>query len=312
MPIVDLQGVRLNYISVGPNELTEHGCPPLVLLHGLAGSHAYWYLRMAPALAQSRQVIMVDLRGHGRSSTPPTGYSAEVMAADVRCLVDHLEIERAHVLGHSFGGNVGLHFACRNPDRTATLTLADVRVRALQPHVDLRHWVGWSRYRDYLDKVGIPFDESADDVSFVLLERAARLRVEQPNRMKDLQGLLPSPFAGAGGETAARRWLELLATTTACHDILHGEGLVEDDLRALAVPTLLLYGEYSHVLPTACALRDVVARARMEIVPGAGHFFPTKYPERLVDAVTVFLEEDEASRAPAERAPMQADVQAGL
>src|SRR5262249_10286306 len=157
---------------------------------------AFWYLRIAPPLAQRHRVIMLDLRGHGRSSMPPRGYSGDSIAADLRALLDHLDIERVHLVGHSFGGNAALHFACLFPERMATLTLADVRVRSLQPKVELKKWAAWAQIRSYFDQVGIAIDEAAEDVGFELFERVARLRVEQPERLEQSLAHVASPFTG--------------------------------------------------------------------------------------------------------------------
>ena len=58
-------------------------------------------------------MTMYDLRGHGRSGSPPRGYSPRVMADDLRDLMDALAIDRAHIISHSFGGQIALHFAGR-------------------------------------------------------------------------------------------------------------------------------------------------------------------------------------------------------
>jgi pimeloyl-ACP methyl ester carboxylesterase len=206
MPVLDLPDVRLNYLSLRPTDSAGDDEPPFLLIHGLAANLAFWYARIAPALARRHRVVMFDLRGHGRTSMPAHGYACDRMAADARALLDHLEIDRAHVVGHSFGGNVALHFACRSPDRTASLTMADVRVRALQPRVDLSAWSAWPRMRGYLAQVGIDVDESAEDVGFELFNRMARVRLEPAKDGTQLPVLALSPFAGAGGEAAARLW----------------------------------------------------------------------------------------------------------
>src|SRR5262245_8041617 len=111
MPFLDLPDVRLNYACLEPSDPRGCGREPVVLIHGLASSLAFWYFRIAPDLARQHRVVMLDLRGHGRSSMPATGYAGAAMAADLHALLDHLAVERAHVIGHSFGGNVALQFA---------------------------------------------------------------------------------------------------------------------------------------------------------------------------------------------------------
>jgi pimeloyl-ACP methyl ester carboxylesterase len=290
MPFLDLPNVRLNYVSMGPNE--PHGDrAPFLLVHGLAANLAFWYLRIAPALARHHRVVMLDLRGHGRSSMPPTGYGGQSMAGDLRDLLDRLGIDQVHLVGHSFGGNVGLHFACHHPERMASLTLADVRVRSLQPRVDLHKWAAWPQCQGYLDKLGITIDETADEVGFELFEHIARIRLEQPERLQQSLGQVALPFTGSGGDAAARCWLDLLATTSARDELTSGTRTCPTEIAALGIPTLLVYGELSQALPTAFSLQQSVPGARLEIVPNAGHFFPAKYPERLLKPLLEFVEQ---------------------
>ena len=289
MPFLDVPDVRLNYVSMGPTETVGADRPPFLLVHGLAANLAFWYARIAPALARHHRVVMFDLRGHGRSSMPPAGYNCDQMADDARALLDHLQIKRAHVVGHSFGGNVALHFACRWPARTASLTMADVRVRSVQPRVDLQAWSAWPRIRSHLAQVGIEIDETADEIGFHLFDRIARLRLEQRPENAPSPVLALSPFAGAGGEAAARLWVKLIETTTAGEELVHGAGLPLADIQRIAAPTLLVYGELSQTLPTAFGLRRLLPSNRLEIAPGSGHFFPTKHPERLVAPLLAFV-----------------------
>jgi len=282
---LNLRDVRLNYVSMAPKEPSGDR-PPFLLVHGLAANLAFWYLRMAPALARHHRVVMLDLRGHGRSSMPPSG---DEMAGDLHALLDHLGIDRVHLAGHSFGGNVALHFACRYPERMASLTLADVRVRSLQPKVELQKWAAWRQCRSYLDQLGIKIDEAAEDVGFELFERLARLRLERPELLEQ-QSLahVASPFSGAGGEVAARRWIELLETTSAREDLTNGVRTSPAEIERLVAPILLVYGELSQALPTATHLKQLVPQTRLEIVPGAGHFFPGRFPGRLIDPLLAF------------------------
>jgi pimeloyl-ACP methyl ester carboxylesterase len=289
MPILELPDVRLNYLSLGPTEPADDDRPPFLLIHGLAANLAFWYARIAPALARRHRVVMFDLRGHGRSSMPKTGYACSRMADDVCALLDHLRIDRAHVVGHSFGGNVALHFACRWPERMASLTMADVRVRAVQPRVDLQAWSAWPRMRDCLAQVGVVVDESAEEVGFELFNRIARVRLEATSTAEQSPVLALSPFAGAGGEAAARLWLKLIETTSAPGDLVEGAGVTLEEIRRVAAPTLLVYGENSQTMPTAVGLQGILPSARLEVAAGVGHFFPTKRPELLIGPLLGFV-----------------------
>ena len=94
MPMIEANGVNFHYLQAGSG-------PPLVMLHGLSGNLAVWHLGMVPLLQDSFRITTYDLRGHGKSSVPPSGYSTRDMAQDLVALMDALEIETADLLGHT-------------------------------------------------------------------------------------------------------------------------------------------------------------------------------------------------------------------
>ena len=95
--------------------------PPLFLLHGYPQTHAMWH-RLAPKLAPHFRLILLDLRGYGSSSVPPTvpdhsTYSKRAMARDVVEIADQLGIERFFLCGHDRGGRVAYRLALDHPGR---------------------------------------------------------------------------------------------------------------------------------------------------------------------------------------------------
>lgn len=95
---------------------------PLLLLHGFFGSHRDWaHVFDLDDLGRSYQVIMPDLRGHGRSSNPSPTTTHRQSALDVIALLDHLGIERCQAVGISFGGNILLHVATRQRERVQAM-----------------------------------------------------------------------------------------------------------------------------------------------------------------------------------------------
>ena len=103
---------------------------PVVLLHGYPQSGVCWH-RVAPALAERYSVVVPDLRGYGRSSTPPdddvhTVYAKRTMAADVVALMSSLGHERFAVVGHDRGGRVGYRLAIDHPARVERLCTLDI------------------------------------------------------------------------------------------------------------------------------------------------------------------------------------------
>ncbi len=115
-----INGVRIHYLD------RDGGPPPIVLLPGLsANAHAFDGL-IAAGLSPRFRTIAPDLRGRGDSGKPDTGYTLEDHAADVLGLLDHLGIERATILGHSFGGLLTIYLAAHYPKRVSKIVLIDV------------------------------------------------------------------------------------------------------------------------------------------------------------------------------------------
>jgi pimeloyl-ACP methyl ester carboxylesterase len=96
--VTDVDGTSIAWTEVGSG-------PPLVLLHGLADSHRTWRA-VAPQLASRFRVLMPDLPGHGLSGRPDAPYTLDWYAHTLGAWLDAANVERAHVVGHSFGGGV--------------------------------------------------------------------------------------------------------------------------------------------------------------------------------------------------------------
>jgi pimeloyl-ACP methyl ester carboxylesterase len=104
-----VNGISLYYATIG------HG-PPVLLLHGGLANSDYWG-HLVTALAPHHTVILVDSRGHGRSTRDARPYGYDLMADDVVALLDTLHIAKADVVGWSDGAILGLDLAIRHPDR---------------------------------------------------------------------------------------------------------------------------------------------------------------------------------------------------
>lgn len=107
--------------------VSEHGSadgsPPVLLLHGWAGSRRS-FAALLPLLPASLRVLALDLRGHGDADKPPDGYDLPTLAADVVAALDALGIGRAVLVGASSGGYVAQQVAVAAPERVAGLVLA--------------------------------------------------------------------------------------------------------------------------------------------------------------------------------------------
>ena len=110
--------INLFYLEWG------RGKEPLILLHGMADLSLVWS-SLGEFLADEYHIIAPDLRGHGESSKPQTGYSAHNIINDLEALMNDLELENAHVLGHSWGGKIAALWANNSPQRFRSLILVD-------------------------------------------------------------------------------------------------------------------------------------------------------------------------------------------
>src|SRR6266849_4972074 len=112
---VTINGMQMYYVLHGQGE-------PLVLLHGFTGSSSDWSLFFHD-LASEYQLVIPDLRGHGRSTNPSMEFTFRQCALDVFALLDHLGIDRFKAIGMSGGGNTLLHMATQQPGRVAAMVL---------------------------------------------------------------------------------------------------------------------------------------------------------------------------------------------
>jgi len=298
MPLAILNGTRIHYQRVGEG-------PDLVLVHGIAANLAFWFPRVAPALARGHRVTAYDLRGHGLSAMPAAGYTPADMADDLGGLLDHLAIERADLVGHSFGGMVCLEYAARHPGRVRSLTLADATVNALQSIDSGQDWAYWNTWRQQLESVGITVPSDLPKVTYGLLEELA-----DPQRLETRQKKHPGEFfvpfgRWNGARRTARKWLSLLRTTEAWKEMQSGGPTVEE-IRGIGHPSLLIFGERSRWLRTCRVLAETLPNAETVIVPGAGHFFPILKPLAFAGHLEAFLERNGTGAAAAMAAGGQA------
>src|SRR5215216_3008269 len=117
MPYIDLNDAKIYYESFGEDK-PDH--TPIVLIHGSTiDSHTDWD-SVIPALARHYKVLAPDCRGHGRSNNPNMSYSFKELADDVAAFVRAMGYERAHIIGHSNGGNVALVTLVKHPEIVQT------------------------------------------------------------------------------------------------------------------------------------------------------------------------------------------------
>jgi pimeloyl-ACP methyl ester carboxylesterase len=283
MPKAFVNGINLCY------QRQSGDGPELVLIHGLATNLAFWYFRVVPLLVRDFCLTMFDLRGHGQSDTPASGYTTADMATDLHALLEHLDIRRAHLVGHSYGGAVALHYTVLHPERIASLTLADTRIQSLQPTQRLKDWPKSEMWTRILKELGLSGPLDDPEMGYRLLEFLAELSIAG-KEVNTLPVDLFSPFGfSKRSHRTANQWLRLLRTTTARSDFTALTGLTREQICQITLPVMAIFGEFSNCLPSCWALKRCLPQCSVVIVPQSGHFHPVVRPRFFTRALHEFL-----------------------
>lgn len=115
--------ISLSQIALSYLDWQTEG-PPVLLLHGLA-DHALGWSAVGDRIASGYHPVAVDMRGHGESSKPDSGYDFDTVVADLEQLMQHLGWSAAHIIGHSWSGKVASYWATRRPERFLSMVLVD-------------------------------------------------------------------------------------------------------------------------------------------------------------------------------------------
>jgi pimeloyl-ACP methyl ester carboxylesterase len=229
-------GVRLHVQRLGA------GPPTVIFLHGLVMDNlSSFYFTLANPVAQRAEAVLFDLRGHGKSERPATGYSLAAFVADLGALVDALRITGPiHLVGNSFGGLLALAFASARPEQLASLVLLDGHLgvpgwgEAMAKTLDLR---GAERDRQIAESFKHWLGRGSERKSSKLAKTAEAL-VEGTSLIADIRGSPP---------------------------------LSPAELGRISCPVLALYGEQSDLRPEAQQLPSLLPRARLIVRPGCSH-----------------------------------------
>jgi pimeloyl-ACP methyl ester carboxylesterase len=272
MPKIHANGLNFHYQQAGEG-------PDVVLIHGVTGDLSIWFLCEAMGvLGRSFRVTAYDLRGHGYSDLAPSGYTSADQSGDTIAIMDALEIDRAMLVGHSFGGVIAMHAAVLHPDRIEAVVLSDPSFPALRHLEDLSRWGHWQNFRDEAAQAGVTLsDEYWYDLG-KFFDQVLHLDDERMLRFRQAVGL-----------PGLRRLLRLAETT--CGDDAKAEaGLTEDLIRSVTQPVLALFGEHSPFLATADYLAEHLPHCENVRVPAAKHRAPEESPEQFVELVSGFLQ----------------------
>jgi pimeloyl-ACP methyl ester carboxylesterase len=116
-----MQDTRVQVNQIGLQIRDHEGAGEAIVFLHFSGANLMMWQRIVPCFQDQYRLILVDLRGHGKSDRPETGYDIDTMAHDISGLLPHLGIERAHVVGSSLGAEVGLSLAATYPEQVISL-----------------------------------------------------------------------------------------------------------------------------------------------------------------------------------------------
>ena len=239
----------------------------VVLLHGHTLDRRVWDPLMPQLLGAGVRVLRPDLRGHGRSSRPESGYHFSHHASDVATLLDAVGADSATVIGFSFGGGVALEMALTHGPRVAALGLmAPVMPdRPFEPAFmeSLREVALTIRTAGVAEAMAGPW---AQNPLFAHSFTKEGIREKVATIVKD--------FPGA----------EFLATQ---RDRVEREWKLPDRLGEIAVPTRVMVGEKEMLGFRAFADEAAagIPDARLEVVPDCGHLLPLEAPNAVVEMI---------------------------
>lgn len=274
---IELHGNTVTYLRAGSG-------PPLLLLHGIAGSYDTWS-PLIPALSREFTVIAPDMLGHGRSAKPRGDYSLGAYAAGARDLLLALGHGSATVVGHSLGGGVAMQFAYQFPGHTDRLALVSsgglgeevsiVLRAATLPGSELvlplitKAWVtGTGRWiGDLLNTVGL---QPNADITEIARGYAS----------------LADPEAREAFIHTARSVIDHRGQRVSARDRLY---------LADSVPSLIVWGERDRIIPVHHGERaaDEMPGSRLELFERAGHFPHLDQQTRFARVLADFVKETE-------------------
>lgn len=213
--------------------------PKVVMLHGLVADNlSSYYYTLANPMALHADTYLYDLRGHGRSEVPKTGYAVVDHVADLRALLAAWEIdEPVHLVGNSFGAVVALTYAHLHPGRVASLVL-------VEGHFATEGWGEHMAGTLALAAFGLDEDGVKD-----WLERNGSRKL---NRL-------------------ARHSERLFLETSLIDELGLEQPFPRQALAAIGCPVLAIYGERSDLLDRAAELERYVPGCELHVVPGCTH-----------------------------------------
>jgi 2-hydroxymuconate-semialdehyde hydrolase len=264
---------RIVAAGIATNTHDEGSGPAALLIHGSGpgvSAWANWRLTL-PALARSYRVIAPDMVGFGFTERPQGFvYSLDAWVAQAVGLLDALGVEKAHVVGNSFGGAVALALAIRHPERVDRLALMGSvgAPFAITPGLEAvwGYQPSLAAMRALLDIFA--FDRTLANDELAELRYRASIR---PGFQESFAAMFPAP---------RQRWVDALASR-------------EADVRALKHETLIIHGRDDRVIPlqTSLTLLDWIERSQLHVFARCGHWVQIEHAALFAALLDGFFKE---------------------
>jgi len=274
-------GIRIYYEEHGPTAPGGRGArgavrpAPLVLAYGIGGNTDMWAPN-TPGLAAGRRLILWEPRGHARSDSPadPVRYSFHRWALDLRDLLDHLGLRRAHVGGLSLGAGIATRFALLHPRRVRSLVVTNSSSASGLP-MSVEALVMRARSIEMTLTQGM--DAMAEFAMATNANVAGRLALD-PNAKAEVYEMY--------------RRLTPIGYANSVRTLLAMDHITDQlsQLTARGIPVLLVGGDQDPSLPAMRVMRRKIRRSRLVVLSPASHFANRDQPEPWNRIVLSFLE----------------------
>jgi 3-oxoadipate enol-lactonase len=255
-------GIRLHYEVLG-----RAGAPAVLMIQGLGADKHGWDMQRIPLSLQYR-VIALDNRGAGRSDKPFGHYTLEQMADDAIAVLDHVGVEKAHVVGASMGGAISQIVGLKYPNRVMSLTLACTACRNHPWRRELLQ--GWATM-------------AAEQGMGAMAGEAARWVIGP----RSFRRLLPA-FGWLGPLAMGRTSHAFVAQVRAILDV---DESVSEQLEQVDIPTLVLVGNQDILTPRGDSeeIADRMPNAELVVISGAAHGFMVEHASTFNRVLMEFL-----------------------
>ena len=270
-------GIALYYEETGAGT-------PVIFVHEYAGDHRAWEPQMRH-FGRRYRAITYAARGYPPSDVPDDvgKYSQARAADDIKSVLDHLKIDKAHVVGLSMGGFATLHFGFRHPDRALSLVVAGCGYGAEKGATD--------KFRAEVETIAKFIDDN-DIAVFAEKYAYGPTRVQFEN--KDPRGFaeFKQQLAEHSKVGARNTQLGVQGQRPSLYDLV-------DQMKTLTVPTLILTGDEDWpCLQPALLMKQNIPSSGLSVMPNCGHTINIEDPDQFNQLVGDFLAQVESGRWP--------------